>query len=242
MMFFPDFIVLVVLLNWPRRTPHPVALAAQKSHVGCCLFVCLFVCLFCLFVCLFVCLFFVCLFVCSFCLFVCLFVPTLGVGLFDFKLNSSPRPAYFSSLVLLLLARSTAQFQSVPGVLAPNHQQSVPNPRVSLECPTPKCPLERQTPDCSRSAQPQSVPGVQPQSVSRVGRPTPECPWSPTPENLYPERVGMFEVKEFVCFRSFVFVRLFWFWFVFVCLWTCDISFPEHVLHPCLFLAEAMPV
>ena len=50
-----------------------------------------------------------------------LFFPTLGVGLLDFQLNSSPRPELFSSPGLLLA-----------------HPVSLecPTPRVSLECPT----------------------------------------------------------------------------------------------------------
>ena len=92
--------------------------------------------------------------------------PTLGVGLFDFKLNSSPRKELVSSPGLLLAHAWSAQCQSVPG--APNSRVSlgcptpespcsvqrvpgVPSPRVSLECPTPKSPW---------SAQPQSLPGV----------------------------------------------------------------------------------
>ena len=57
-----------------------------------------------------------------------------GVGLLDFKLNSSPRPELFSSPGLLLAHPWSAQPQSVPGV---------PNSRVS--------------PDCPQNAQPQSV-------------------------------------------------------------------------------------
>ena len=58
---------------------------------------------------------------CLFCLF-----SLLGVGLLEFKLNSSPRLVYFSS----------------PGLLpTPECPWSgrVSNPRLSLECPTPKC-------------------------------------------------------------------------------------------------------
>ena len=44
-------------------------------------------------------------------------LPTLGVGLLDFKLNSSPRPELFSSPSLLLAHPWSAQPQSVPGVL-----------------------------------------------------------------------------------------------------------------------------
>ena len=77
------------------------------------------------------------------------FVPTLGVGLLEFKLNSSPRPVYFSSPGLRLAQPQGAQPESVPGVPA---QPQSPT-RVSLECPTP--PLS-----VSGGTQPQSVPGV----------------------------------------------------------------------------------
>ena len=60
---------------------------------------------------------------------VLLFFPTLGVVLLDINLNSSPRPALFSSSGLRLAHPWSA---------------GVPNPRVSLgvslECPTPVCP------------------------------------------------------------------------------------------------------
>ena len=62
--------------------------------------------------------------------------PTLGVGLLDPNLYSSPRPG------TLLLARSTPR--SSLECLAPEcpwsaQPQSVPpGPRVSLECPTPE--------------------------------------------------------------------------------------------------------
>ena len=49
------------------------------------------------------------------------------------------------------------------------------------------------------SAQPESVPGVPNSGVSL------ECP---TPEYLYQERVGMFEVKKLVFFKVFFF--FFW--------------------------------
>ena len=62
-----------------------------------------------------------------------MFFPTLGVGLLDFKLTSSPRPELFSSPDLLLAHPWSAQPQSVPGVSVPR----VPSRRVSLECPTP---------------------------------------------------------------------------------------------------------
>ena len=110
------------------------------------------------------------------------FFPTLGVGLLDFKLNSSPRPVY-SSLIL-----------------------GVPNPKVSLECPTLECPgvpnpsfsLECPTPESPWSAQPQSVPEClpalecprllacpTPESPNRLPESlplrAPESPWCPTP-------------------------------------------------------------
>ena len=99
--------------------------------------------------------------------------PTLGVGLLDFKLNSStsPRPELFSSSGTLLLARSTPRSSpecptpSVPGV---------PNSRVSLKCPTP---------ESHWSAQPQSLPGVPSRRVS-LECPTPESPWSAQPQSL----------------------------------------------------------
>ena len=94
------------------------------------------------------------------------FFPTFGVGLLDYKFNSSPRPELFSSPGTLLLARST--------------------PRDSLDCPiteiqdSPNCPARD-----SWSAQPQGLPGVprvsrnpQPQSFFRVSL---ECP---TPESF----------------------------------------------------------
>ena len=84
--------------------------------------------------------------------------PTLGVGLLDFELNSSPRPELFSSPSLLLAhpwnpkCPRNAQLQSVPGVPDPRKPQPqslprVPDPRVSPECPAP-------------SLLPQSLPGV----------------------------------------------------------------------------------
>ena len=96
--------------------------------------------------------------------------------------NSSPRPVYSSFM---------------PGV---------PNPKASLECPTPERAWAAQSQsdsilECPWSAQSQSVPGVPSPRVSLEcpsvpGVPNPrvslECP---TPEYLYRERVGMFEVK-----------------------------------------------
>ena len=136
--------------------------------------------------------------------------PTLGVGLLDFKLNSSPRPELFSSPGLLLAHPWSAQPQSVPGVpnsrvslqcpiqRTPAQPQSLPrvpnrrvspksptNPRVSLECqpqrPNPRVSL----------AQPQSVPGVPSSRISlepnpRVSLecPAPECCWSAQPQSI----------------------------------------------------------
>ena len=94
------------------------------------------------------------------------FFPTLGVGLSDFKLNSSPRPELFSSPGLLIAHPWSAQPPSVPGM---------PNSRMFLECPSavpntifwsPECPA----PELCWSA-----------GVSL------ECP---TPEYLYQARVG----------------------------------------------------
>ena len=94
---------------------------------------------------------------------------------------------------------------SVPEVPSPRvFLQSPPKKKflsrkVSLECPTPESPWSAQ-PECPHSpwsAQPQSLldPKV-PTGVPspRVSQPqsVPECP---TPEYLYQERVGMFEVK-----------------------------------------------
>ena len=88
--------------------------------------------------------------------------PTLGVGLLDCKLNSSPRPP---------------SPQSVPGVPrlkvvwsaecpAPESPCSA-QPRVSLECPTP-------------SAQPQSVLGV-PQRLPQLPNPRVSLKEVPSP-------------------------------------------------------------
>ena len=94
-----------------------------------------------------------------------LFFPTLGVGLLDFNLNSSPRPELFSP-GLLLAHPWSAQPQSVPGVL--QSLPGVPSLRVSLKCS--ECPRSAQ-PKVSHtahpwSAQPQSVPGVPSPRVS----------------------------------------------------------------------------
>ena len=70
--------------------------------------------------------------------------PTLGVGLLDFKLNSSPRPELFSG---------------------------VPSPRVSLECPTQSLagvPNPRVSPECPA----QSLSGVPNPRVSLSAQPT----------------------------------------------------------------------
>ena len=97
-----------------------------------------------------------------------LLFPTFGVGLLDFKLNSSPRPELFSSPGLLLETpwspcpnSETFRLSEVPNqrLLAcsgvPNPRDSwVPNPRVSLDSQ----PLKSQ-------------PGV-------WSAPTPETPWS----------------------------------------------------------------
>ena len=129
------------------------------------------------------------------------FFPTLGVGLLDFKLNSSPRPELFSSPGLLL---GVPNPQSVPGV--PNSRVCLecPNPqspsRVSPECPAPESPwsAQPQSPKCPRIAQPN------PRAWTSVFPATPESSWSaqprlflecPTPKHLYQERVGRFEVK-----------------------------------------------
>ena len=107
------------------------------------------------------------------CIYICIYVllfPTIGVGLLDFKLNSSPGPELFSSAGLLLAHFWSAQPQSVLG------------------CPTPECPCSAQ-PRVLLECTIQSVPGVPNPRVSL------ECP---TPEYLYPERVGMFEVFFFV--------------------------------------------
>ena len=58
------------------------------------------------------------------------FFPTLGVGLLDFKLNSSPLAHPWS-----------AQSQSVAGV--PKFRVSVPNLRMSPECPALGVPNPR---------------------------------------------------------------------------------------------------
>ena len=155
---------------------------------------------------------------------VCSFFPNLGVGLLDFKVNSSPRPELFSSPGLLLAHPWSAHPPSVP---------RVPNSRVSLECPTPREPqrpnfrvsLGCATAECPRSAQPQvSHPRVSleclspecpvPESPWSAQCPTPDCPQSaqplecPTPEYLYQERVGMFEV-----FFYFIIFFIFFFFF-----------------------------
>ena len=91
----------------------------------------------------------------------CSFFPTLGVGLLDFKLNSSPRPELFSSPGLNL--RVSLEYprecpaQSLIGVPNPQSLPGVPTTRVSLECPESAWSAQ---PQCPRSAQPQSVPGV----------------------------------------------------------------------------------
>ena len=113
------------------------------------------------------------------------YFPTLGVGLLDVNLNSSPRPEHFSS----------PRTQSTP---RSSLETGVPNSKVFLGCPTPGVPNPRPW-----SAQPQSVPGVpsprvslecptQPQSLPGV--PNPQSA-QPQTEYLYQERVGMFEVK-----------------------------------------------
>ena len=110
----------------------------------------------------------------------------------------------------------SAQPQSLPGVPNPirvflecptidcywsAQSPGVPNPIVSLKCPTlslPECP----TPECSECPAPESPWSAQLQSVPVV---TPKSPWSaqptvslecPTPESLYQEGVGMFEVNN----------------------------------------------
>ena len=114
------------------------------------------------------------------------------VGLFDFTqlFSFSPRPE-LSSPGTLLLARSTPQPQSVPGVPNPRVSQSVPevpSPRVSLECPTPDIFLESppkknsSAPKSPWSAQPEcphSPWSAQPQSLLEC--PTPKCPGVPSP-------------------------------------------------------------
>ena len=99
------------------------------------------------------------------------FFPTFGVGLLDFKFNSSPRPELFSSPGLLLETPWTAQVQKfkTPRIAQPE-TPGVPNPRVSLECPEfPEIPsprlfsvsLECPTPESFRvHSFPQSLPGV----------------------------------------------------------------------------------
>ena len=106
------------------------------------------------------------------------FFHTLGVGLLDFKLNSSPHPEIFpcpklfSSPGLLLECPESSLECKVPEVPNPEAQPQslpgMPTPRVSPsaqpqnfpEVPNRRVCLESPTPDSPRSAQPQSVPGV----------------------------------------------------------------------------------
>ena len=110
-------------------------------------------------------------------------LPTLGVGLLGFKLNSSPRPELFSSLI--------------PGV---------PNAKVSLECPTtPKSAwsahprIAQRVPE--KGARPQSLPPggpwsaqtpasrAQPQSFSGVPNPRVSCP-TPLSQSAQPQSLS----------------------------------------------------
>ena len=92
---------------------------------------------------------------------VLLFFPTFGVGLFDFKLNSFPRPELFSSPDLLLETPCSAQFQRPwrPWSAQRPETPGVPNSRDCLKC----------TPRDSWSAQPQRLPGLaQPQLQAKT--------------------------------------------------------------------------
>ena len=124
---------------------------------------------------------FIFIFIYVFAFYIYIFIfPTLGVGLLDLKLNSSPRPVY-SSLI--------------PGV---------PNPKVSLQCPTLNAQpqsLECPTPECPtlECPTPQSLPGVpsprlsldhrvslsaKPRVSQSLLHPTPECPRSAQPQSV----------------------------------------------------------
>ena len=105
------------------------------------------------------------------------FFPTLGVGLLDFRLNSSPRPELFSSPGLLLAHPWSAQPHmslECPTLECPCCH-GVPNPRVSLE-PNRRVSVSLElflvpNPRASQSAQPQSVPGANPRvSLTREAK------------------------------------------------------------------------
>ena len=98
-------------------------------------------------------------------------LPTLGVGLLDFKLNSSPCPVY--SWVIPGVPKPKVSLRcptlECPWSAQPKPRVSlgVPNPRVSSECPAQ---LPRVPDECFRSAQFGSLP--------------PESPWSAQPQSV----------------------------------------------------------
>ena len=130
-----------------------------------------------------------------------LFFTTLGVGLLDFKLNSSrraglsPRPVYSS----LIPECPTPEFPGVPSRSAqPQSLPGVPNLGVCLncglgakECPIPECPA----PEPPSNAQPQGPRvSLECPTLECFGVPSPRFSaqlgsaqsWSAQPQSLPP--------------------------------------------------------
>ena len=148
------------------------------------------------------------------------FFPTFGVGLLDFKLNSS----LFSSPGQLLETPWSAQTQSLSGV--PMQRVFLERIlRVFLECPTPDCPTTKfpwkappEIPGVPNSrvsleSPPQSLPGVpNPERLPGVQNtrdslkfPTRETPWSAKPRRL----PGVPKSKSLRWGRSILFIDSF---------------------------------